>query len=300
MRVLVIFPGALGDLICFMPVLRALALRHHGTSIELMARAELARFAIGRMGVAAGHSIDRREVSCLFRDQSELDPFALGFFQQFDAIYSFFAANDANFRRRLTATTDGVVSFHPFRPDGTGHISKLYLDGINASGSQLDTLIDLAPSDLESAHQLLYPIGMARKKYCLIFPGSGGEAKNWELNRFLRLATEISPLVTPLAILGPAEVGMTRTFCERGIATFDDLDLPTVAALSHLSAGFVGNDSGVSHLAAASGARGVVIFGPTDPARWRPRGDIKVLRGDPLETLQVAEVLNIVHSRLVS
>jgi len=300
MRVLVIFPGALGDLICFMPVLRALARRHQGTSIELMARAELARFAIGRMGVAAGHSIDRREVSCLFRDQSELDPFARGFFHQFDVIYSFFAANDADFRRCLTAATDGAVSFHPFRPDGAGHICELYLHGINASGSQLDALIDLAPPDLESADQVLYSIGMARKKYYLIFPGSGGEAKNWKLNRFLQLATEISPLITPLAILGPAEAGMTRTLCERGIATFDDLDLPTVAALSHLSAGFVGNDSGVSHLAAASGARGVVIFGPTDPARWRPRGDIKVLRGDPLETLQVAEVLNIVRSRLVS
>src|ERR1700675_3098874 len=68
--ILVIFPGALGDLICLVPTLRAIARRHPGAQLELMARAELARFAIGRLGIAHGHShghsIDRREVTQLF------------------------------------------------------------------------------------------------------------------------------------------------------------------------------------------------------------------------------------------
>jgi hypothetical protein len=33
-----------------------------------------------------------------------------------------------------------------------------------------------------------------------------------------------------------------------------------------------------------------VLFGPTDPSRWRPLGDVKVIRRDPLDTLSVAEV----------
>src|SRR6202040_4150755 len=64
--VLVIFPGALGDLICLVPTLLAIAQRHPGVSLELMARAELARFATGRLGITHGHSIDRREVAQLF------------------------------------------------------------------------------------------------------------------------------------------------------------------------------------------------------------------------------------------
>jgi hypothetical protein len=36
------------------------------------------------------------------------------------------------------------------------------------------------------------------------------------------------------------------------------------------AAAYVGNDSGPSHLAGALGTAGVVLFGPTDPARWRP------------------------------
>src|SRR5579863_9608467 len=79
-RVLVIFPGALGDLICLIPALRALLRRHRGAALELMAREELARFAVARIGLRIGlrigvesspmarshsisrsHSIDRRE-----------------------------------------------------------------------------------------------------------------------------------------------------------------------------------------------------------------------------------------------
>ena len=73
-----------------------------------------------------------------------------------------------------------------------------------------------------------------------------------------------------------------------------DLDLPTVAAIARLAAAFVGNDSGVSHLAAAVGTPGVVIFGPTDPARWRPLGpagtQIDILRREPIDSIEVAEV----------
>src|SRR5215469_17305179 len=96
MRLLVIFPGALGDLICLGPAVRAIARRHRDAAIELMARAELARFAVGRMSFAAGYSIDRREVSSLFRNDTEPEPCARAFFGQFGRIYCFFAAEDHN------------------------------------------------------------------------------------------------------------------------------------------------------------------------------------------------------------
>src|ERR1700674_4378751 len=94
-RVLVIFPGALGDLICFVPAIRALERRHRGAAIELMARAELGRFAVGRIGVTRAHSIDRREVALLF---AESGAEARGFFGAFKSIYSFFAAGNRGFR----------------------------------------------------------------------------------------------------------------------------------------------------------------------------------------------------------
>jgi len=35
---------------------------------------------------------------------------------------------------------------------------------------------------------------------------------------------------------------------------------------------YIGNDSGITHLAAAAGAPVAALFGPTDPAIWAPRG----------------------------
>ncbi len=300
MRVLIIFPGALGDLICLGPAIRAIARRSPNDMIELMARAELARFAAGRMGIATGHSIDRREVSTLFRAEGEADPSTRAFFEQFRRIYSFFAADDADFRRALAAATPGEVSFHPFRPPGDGHIAQLYLDSVDGADEAIESRIDFTPSDLDSAQRLLQKLEIARGKFLLIFPGSGSAAKNWPLDRFIQVAAATSSILGPVVILGPAEAGTERVFRERRVATLTNLGLEVVAALAQLSAGFIGNDSGVSHLAAASGARGVVIFGPTDPGRWAPIGKMAILRRHPLEELPVGEVLNILHSHLVS
>lgn len=300
MRLLVIFPGALGDLICLGPAVRAIARRHRDGAIELMARGELVRFAVGRMSFAAGHSIDRREVSSLFRNDAEPEPSARAFFGQFGRIYCFFAADDHDFRRSLAAAAAGEVSFHRFRGAGAGHISSLYLDSIGARGEPLESRVDLRRSDFDSADEVLGEAGGGCGKFCLIFPGSGGLTKNWPLDRFIKLACEVSCLVKPMAILGPAEQAMERRFQERGVATLKDLELGVVAALAHQARAFVGNDSGVSHLAAAAQGRGVVIFGPTDPVRWRPLGEVTILRRQPLEGLAVAEVLQALEPRLVS
>ena len=300
MRALVIFPGALGDLICLVPTLRAIGRRHRDCAIELMARGELARFAVGRIGIAADHSIDRHEVTALFLDRAEPDRVACEFFGQFQAIYSFFAADDADFRRSLRAATRGAVSFHRFRPDGPGHISRLYLESLDALDEPVDSRIDLLPADFVNAERLLGQMDAARGRFVLLFPGSGSATKNWPLDRFVDLARETASLVKPIVVLGPAETGIARHFREAQVETLEDLDLPTVAALANLAGAFVGNDSGVSHLAAAAGCPGVVLFGPSDPARWHPLGDVTVVRREPLETLPIAEVLNILGARLVS
>jgi ADP-heptose:LPS heptosyltransferase len=49
-------------------------------------------------------------------------------------------------------------------------------------------------------------------------------------------------------------------------------NLRATATALHEARLYVGNDTGVSHLAAAAGAPSVVVFGPTNPAVWAPRG----------------------------
>src|SRR5713101_5690052 len=289
-RVLVIFPGALGDLLCLVPAVRAIARRNPGAILELMARGELARFAAGRLGFARGHSIDRREVGQLFTADERVSEDAGAFFGAFDRVYSFFAADDPHFRRFLEDASAGRVSFYPFRPPGDGHVARCYLHALGENdASPLENRIELIPRDLESAELRLRQFNFMPHGFILILPGSGSPTKNWPAANFAALAERIA--LPSLALLGPAEAGLKSFFEARNLAVVSDLELDDVAGLAHFSRCFLGNDSGVSHLASASGARGLVLFGSTDPARWRPLGDVKVIRRVPLDTLPVAEVV---------
>ncbi len=316
-RVLVIFPGALGDLVCFLPAIAAIARRHPGASVELMARFELARLVAGRTVVARAHSIDAREVGALFTESGGES--ARRFFADFDRIYSFFASDDLRFRSRLVAASDGVVTFHPFRPGGDGHVAAGYLRAIGAADSPIEARIEPTADDLAAAGRVLAESKCGGANLIVIFPGSGSPGKNWAVEKFVAFASMLAkrgghpsyevphptlederrPLPIQgegkscVVVLGPAEVLLEPIFRDAGIPVLTELDLPTVAAIARLASAFVGNDSGVSHLAAAAGASGVVVFGPTDPARWRPlsgRGRIEVLRREPIDSIEVQDV----------
>jgi len=306
-RVLVIFPGALGDLICLGPALRVLARRHHGATLELMAREELARFAVDRIGIprigiarshsralSGAHSIDRREVAALFAEDPDLTE-AARLFRPFTRIYSFFASDDAHFRRALEAVAmPGAVSFHAFRPICSGHVAAGYLDAICERGAPtdeyLDAHVDVLADDIAEATQALARLGLGDARLVLFFPGSGSQHKNWPAENFVALADALAPPLRALVVLGPAESTLEPLFIARGTARLRDQPLGTIAGLARLAAGFVGNDSGVSHLAAAAGAPGVAIFGSTDPDRWRPLGRVRVVQALKLADLTSAEV----------
>ena len=280
---------------CLMPALAAISRRHPGASVEVMARFELAQLAVGRTVVARGHSIDAREVGELFSGETPAD--ARRFFADFERIYSFFASGDPRFRARLPAATDGHVSFHPFRPGGEGHVSAAYLRAIGEDVSTLKARLEPTADDLAAAARVLEQSKCDRSNLIVIFPGSGSPGKNWPADKFAALASMplLSNRVSVAVILGPAEMPLEPIFRESRAAVLKDLDLPTVAAIARVASAFLGNDSGGSHLAAAAGAPGVVIFGPTDPARWRPIGtgggeQIRILSRDPIDSIEVGEV----------
>ncbi|MFZ0887548.1 MAG: hypothetical protein WA005_03780, partial [Candidatus Binataceae bacterium] len=236
-RVLVIFPGALGDLICLGPALRALGRRHRGLSLELMAREELARFAVGRMGVARGHSIDRREVSGLFAESAEPANFRepasrdsgaqevsteIGtetqeFFAAFDRIYSFFASRHRRFRDSLTIASSGAASFHPFRPGGPGHVAAAYLRSLGEHSSVVESRIELLADDIEAAARRLERHGLVPGEFVLLLPGSGSPAKNWPPEKFAQLGEALAARAGGAVVLGPAESRLEAIFAARGL-----------------------------------------------------------------------------------
>lgn len=118
-----------------------------------------------------------------------------------------------------------------------------------------------------------------RGGYAVIHPFSGSPRKNWPLDRYRELARRLALPVEWCA--GPSEV-------LEGAVRFEDLyELACWLAKARL---YIGNDSGITHLAAAVGTPVVANFGPTDPAIWSPRGErIRIVSGD-LESISVEQV----------
>ncbi len=167
------------------------------------------------------------------------------------------------------------------------------------------------PDDLrERARRVLREQGLQRGGFLALHPGSGsrsGESgKNWPAERFAdlaRLARDELDLKV-VVLLGPAEAGFSTSAL--GPVADAMLQTPSLACLSGIlaeSAAYVGNDSGVTHLAASCGAPTVAVFGPTDPAVWAPRGGkVRAIR-DPsgdLRRVEVGRVLEGLRSVLAS
>jgi ADP-heptose:LPS heptosyltransferase len=114
----------------------------------------------------------------------------------------------------------------------------------------------------------------------LVHAGAGSVAKAWpgfpDLVR--RLTDDGAGVVVSV---GPGDGGPTGPAAPGRLAVARDVTLGRLAALAARAGAFVGNDSGPTHLAALVGCPTVAVFGPTDPARWAPRGPhVQVVGGD--------------------
>lgn len=114
-------------------------------------------------------------------------------------------------------------------------------------------------------------------------------AKRWELGRFAAVFDELAARRgLPVVLLGSAgekSVNGEAAGLAKKARVFDlsgATSLPEALGILADAALFLGNDSGLAHLAGAAGTPSVVVFGPTDPEATRPwdgpRGDGKRVR----------------------
>jgi ADP-heptose:LPS heptosyltransferase len=110
--------------------------------------------------------------------------------------------------------------------------------------------------------------------FLAIHAGSGSAAKNWPAERFAQLPARLSYERHWLLIDGPADRDVSAALQRvPGAVVARELKPRVLGALLSHAGIYVGNDSGVSHLAAAFDAPTLALFGPTEPALWSPRGE---------------------------
>ncbi len=113
--------------------------------------------------------------------------------------------------------------------------------------------------------------------FALMHPASMFATKQWAPENFARTAEFLAGVgIRTVAIASQNEVDVLRALKDESTAniqTFDDLTLPEITALASMARVFVGNDSGIAHIAAAVGTPSVVIFGSSNRNHWRPWTD---------------------------
>ncbi len=205
----------------------------------------------------------------------------------------------------VVPSTSLIVTVPP--PSVVVHAAEFRLSQVSGSSGFSEDLARLVapPGARERAGSMLAAAGIEpQRPVIVIHPGSGGRRKCWPLGRFLSLSRSLRRKDERYAIVhltGPAEDRSVRERIEKsiggedGIVHLAGLDLETAAGLLDTACLYVGNDSGVTHLAAATGCAVVALFGPTAPSVWRPRGGtVRVVASRDLASIPVEQVLEAI------
>jgi heptosyltransferase III len=302
-RVLVIRGGAIGDFILTLPVLTALRGRFPNCRLELLGYPHIAQLALAGGLVDAVRPIESRAMAGFFAAGGVLDAELTAYFAGCALILSYLYDPDGIFERNVRGRSAAQFLACPHRPDESR--------GRHATGVFLEPLERLAIFDTDPVPRLRLEGedgseggGLAEGAsgrglpWVALHPGSGSERKNWPESSWATLIGQIlEERVTRLLLVGGEAEGdrlerLQERFGRSEIEVARSLPLVELAKRMASCQAFVGHDSGITHLAAALGLPGLVLWGPTCEGVWRPRSErILLLRAaDGLAALSVSTV----------
>ena len=241
MRRLVIRPGGIGDVIVSLPAIECL----RGDYLEMWTPSRtvpLVRFA-DRVRAISSTGLDRVGVT----DPPEK---LIEELRGFDEIVSWYGANRAEFRDAVSALGLRFRFLRALPPEGSEmHAADYYLEQLGCRGDGIPRIATPAA---------------ARENFAVIHPFSGSALKNWPLEKFRRLAERMERAIPVRWCAGEDDPPL-----EDAVRIADLYELACWLAKARV---YIGNDSGITHLAAAVGTPVLAIFGSSDPRVWAPRG----------------------------
>lgn len=291
-QITVVRPGALGDTLLTLPALALLRNWAPDARLTFIARAEIGSLTLANGLADQVWPWESPDWSVLFgaTPSPALTERAQAALAHADVVIVWAADPDGAIIQRLRdlGVARPIVAPAQAPSDDTTTHTALWLAetlhplGIAtpASREELTHLAPLrAPAEERALADALWNDLRLPRRVVALHPGSGSQAKRWPAERFAEVARLASDAgYQPLLLAGDADAqalaetsaALARWSVEAPLAR--GLRVATLAALLARCAGYVGCDSGVSHLAGLVGAPTVAVFGPTDPARWTPLG----------------------------
>jgi len=286
--------GAIGDFILTLPAINALRSRFPHAHFSLIGNPSILSLA------KADRIFDHNSTlfAPLYTHSGELSSATRNIFEEVDLLLAYAVDPDGVFENRLNSLVKGrVVVFDPRpSPQSKSHIIDHLLEPLHLCGIPvLHPLPKIHEGLIDRAYALhTSQCNCFSKPLVIIHPGSGGRHKCWPLNHFIKLINNLTDQAIQVAVLvGPAEATLLQELNANlpiSCPVLAPPGIPQLAGLLENADLFIGNDSGPSHLAAALDTSTLVLFGPTNPRTWSPRGtSVRVLQA-PTGNLKALEV----------
>ena len=300
-RLLVLRPGAIGDALLAVPALAALRRHYPNHRLGLANNATALPVLAAMSLVDEWWPFDGPAVTRLFMPR---DPAPDDVFMPIAAAVAWGADPDGVLEASLRRRGAETVVIAPSRPAAVEaeHVARYLvrtLAPLDVAEAAVGDLPPIRPSaeDERQADAVLAGAGLAGDSFAIVHPGSGSPTKNWPAERFAEAIDTLGDRygISTLLLAGPADDDVIRRVAvslARPAPVLANGPLLVVAALMRRARFYLGNDSGLGHLAGLVGVPTLALFGPTDPALWLPLGPkVQTIRHQPLAELSAESVL---------
>jgi heptosyltransferase-2 len=294
-HILVIRGGAIGDFVLTLPAIRMLRQTLPHCHLEILGYRHIADLALhggpepGTTYADAVRNIEYGPMAAFFARNGQLAPDLCAYFAGFQQVVSWLFDPDGIFAANLERA--GVRNFLGVHEKITDHqhASVQLARGLERMAVFLeDSATRLFPTDATKAAAAAWLAGHAPDKagrpLVALHPGSGSPKKNWPAGNWQRLGDRIASGGARLLLIGgeaddSALETLARSLSVHAPLIARNLPLPTLAALLARCTAYFGHDTGISHIAAATGTPSTLLFGPTDPSVWAPiGGHVRIIR----------------------
>ena len=276
-KILVIRGGAIGDFVLTLPVLAALRRQFPDSHLEVLGYPHIAALALHGGLADAVRPVEARALASFFTDMGDLDDATGHYFASFHIILSYLYDPDGFFAENVKACSKAQFIPGPHRPDET--------KPIHATGVLLKPLERLAIFDADPVPRLSLKTAALVVPVLAVHPGSGSEKKNWPQPHWAKfLAHVMSGTEWNVLLVGGEAEGnrlaeLAAPLPSSRVRLLQSQPLPELATSLRTCLGFIGHDSGITHLAAAVGLPGLALWAESNEAIWHPRSEaFRVLR----------------------
>jgi len=298
-RVLIIRQGAIGDVIVTLPAIALLRDAYPDAYIEIIGNEQTLKLAVDAGYADKARAGERVLTAEIYKQNARLSDETVRYFSGFDIVLAYMKDKGDVIEYHINKCGAGrVIKMPPF-PEGEGmHAADYSATILNPLGiapiSPLIPRVHTTPEERAFATEYLER-QRNRDPLVALHPRTWG-GKAWPMEGFIEIARWVRDGLkgTPLWIIGPVEeenkFSLTGAVPEAITVRVDSLR--RLAAILALCDIYLGCDTGISHLAAASGVPTAALFGTTDPRVWAPRGDcaVFVLKSSAVTTIDTQTV----------